>query len=61
MFKDIPESNRLVEIMFGYHPKASIAHGIEDPMHWELISKMPWAGLGTERKHRSFDIWTARS
>jgi hypothetical protein len=54
MFKNVPESNRLVEIMFGYHPKASIAHGIEDPMHWELISKMPWAGLGTERKHPKF-------
>lgn len=54
MFKEIPDSNRLVEIMFGYHPKASIPYGVKDPMHWELISKMPWAGLGTERKHSNF-------
>ncbi len=54
LFKEFPGSNRLVEIMFGYHPKASIRHGIEDPMHWELISKMPWAGLGTERKNPNF-------
>jgi leucyl aminopeptidase (aminopeptidase T) len=54
LFEQVPGSNRLIEIMFGYHPKASIAHGIEDPMHWELISKMPWAGLGTERKHPNF-------
>jgi hypothetical protein len=54
LFKEIPGSNRLIEIMFGYHPKASIAHGMADPMHWELISKMPWAGLGTERKHPNF-------
>ena len=25
LFKNVPGSNRLVEIMFGYHPKASIA------------------------------------
>src|ERR1700728_1971805 len=31
LFKKIPGSNKLVEIMFGYHPKASIAHGIADP------------------------------
>lgn len=54
MFKEIPESNRLVEIMFGYHPKASAQHGAEDPLHWELISKMPWAGLGTQRNHPDF-------
>ena len=54
MFKEVPESNRLIEIMFGYHPKASAQHGIDDPMHWELISKMPWAGLGTPRKHPNF-------
>lgn len=54
MFDSVPGSNRLVEIMFGYHPKASAQHGIADPMHWELISKMPWAGLGTERKHPNF-------
>ena len=54
LFKEFPGSNRLVEIMFGYHPKASIQHGIEDPMHWELISKMPWAGLGTDRKDPNF-------
>jgi len=29
-------------------------HGIADPMHWELISKMQWAGLGTPRKHPKF-------
>ena len=46
LFKEVPESNRLIEIMFGYHPKASAEYGIADPMHWELISKMPWAGLG---------------
>ena len=45
LFKEVPESNRLIEIMFGYHPKASAQHGIDDPMPWELISKMPWAGL----------------
>jgi len=54
LFKEFPGSNRLVEIMFGYHPKASVQHGIEDPMHWELISKMPWAGLGTDRKNPNF-------
>ena len=54
LFEQVPGSNRLIEIMFGYHPKASIAHGIDDPMHWELISKTPWAGLGTERKHPNF-------
>ena len=54
LFQEVPGSNRLIEIMFGYHPKASIQHGLEDPMHWELISKMPWAGLGTERKHPNF-------
>ncbi|NIO08252.1 MAG: hypothetical protein GTO40_09705 [Deltaproteobacteria bacterium] len=54
LFKEFPGSNRLVEIMFGYHPK-SIRHGIEDPMHWELISKMPWAGLGTaDRKNPNY-------
>ncbi len=54
LFKEVPGSNRLVEIMFGYHPKASVRHGMEDPMHWELISKMPWAGLGTDRKNPNF-------
>ncbi len=54
MFEEVPGSNRLVEIMFGYHPKASVQHGIQDPMHWELIGKMPWAGLGTDRKHPTF-------
>jgi len=54
LFNEVPESNRLIEIMFGYHPKASAAHGIAEPMHWELISKMPWAGLGTPRKHPKF-------
>jgi hypothetical protein len=54
LFKEVPESNRLIEIMFGYHPKASAEYGIADPMHWELISKMPWAGLGTPRKHPKF-------
>ncbi len=54
LFAQVPGSDRLVEIMFGYHPKASIEHGIQDPMHWELISKMPWAGLGTDRKNPNF-------
>ena len=54
LFKEFPESKRLIEIMFGYHPKASVQHGIDDPMHWELISKMPWAGLGTPRKDPNF-------
>ena len=54
LFETVPESNRLVEIMFGYHPKASAQHGAADPMHWELISKMPWAGLGTGHKHPNF-------
>ena len=54
LFKTVPESNRLVEIMFGYHPKASAQHGAADPMHWELISKMPWAGLGTSHDHPDF-------
>jgi hypothetical protein len=31
-----------------------VRHGMADPMHWELISKMPWAGLGTERRHPNF-------
>ena len=51
MFEQTPGSNKFVEIMFGYHPKASVGHGIADPLHWELISKMPWAGLGTPRNH----------
>jgi hypothetical protein len=54
LFKEVPESNRLIEIMFGYHPKASAQHGVIDPMPWELISKMPWVGLGTPRKHPNF-------
>jgi hypothetical protein len=54
MFEHVPGSNKFVEIMFGYHPKASILHGIDDPLHWELISKMPWAGLGTPRDHNSY-------
>ena len=40
--------------MFGYHPKASVQHGIEDAMHWKLISKMPWVGLGTGRQNPKF-------
>lgn len=54
MFEQVPGSNKFVEIMFGYHPKASILHGIEDPLHWELNGKMPWAGLGTPRRHNVF-------
>jgi hypothetical protein len=54
LFETVPGSNRLIEIMFGYHPKASVQHGLADAMHWELISKMPWAGLGTERDHPNF-------
>lgn len=54
MFEHVPGSNKFVELMFGYHPKASVAYGIADPLHWELISKMPWAGLGTPRRHNSF-------
>ncbi len=52
--KQVLESNHLIEIMFGYYPKASAQHVINDPMHWELISKMPWAVLGTPRKHPNF-------
>src|SRR4026208_942911 len=37
LFQEVPESNRLIEVMFGYHPKASPAHGIADPVHWALI------------------------
>ena len=40
--------------MFGYHPKASMARGIADPMHWELNAKSPWVGLGTDRGHETF-------
>lgn len=54
LFKKFPDSNHLIEIMFGYHPKASVARGIEDPMHWELISKMPWAGIGMPRGSKEF-------
>jgi hypothetical protein len=54
MFEQVPGSNKFVELMFGYHPKASVAHGIADPLHWELISKMPWVGLGTNRTHNNF-------
>ncbi len=65
LFKEVSESNRLIEIMFGYHPKASAEYGIADPMHWELISKMPWAGLETPRKypkfrHRNGSVFNAR-
>jgi hypothetical protein len=27
LFKEVPESNRLIEIMFGYHPTASAEYG----------------------------------
>lgn len=54
LFAAVPESRRLNEVMFGYHPKASVGRGLEDPMHWELISKMPWVGLGTPRGHVPF-------
>jgi hypothetical protein len=54
LFEQTPGSNKFVEIMLGYHPKASAAHGIADPLHWELISKMPWAGLGTPRNHNTY-------
>ena len=54
MFEQVPGSNKFVEIMFGYHPKASVQQGIDDPMHWELIGKMPWVGLGTGRGKGEF-------
>lgn len=49
VFEQHPQSRNLTEIMFGYHPKANVERGLNDPMHWELISKMPWVGLGTPR------------
>lgn len=54
LFRQHPDSDNLIEIMFGYHPKASVARGIADPMHWELISKMPWVGIGTARGKEPF-------
>jgi hypothetical protein len=54
MFKQIPGSNQLNEIMFGFHPKASLQKGIEDPMHWQLNDKVPWVGLGTSRESKEF-------
>ncbi len=54
LFRKYEGSNRLNEIMFGYHPKAQIQRGIEDPMHWELISKMPWVGLANETEAQKF-------
>jgi hypothetical protein len=51
LFKAFPESNFFTEVMFGYHPKASTERGIQDPMHWEILSRYPWVGLGTQRKH----------
>ena len=54
LFERVPGSNKFVELMFGYHPKASMARGIADPMHWELNAKSPWVGLGTDRGHETF-------
>jgi len=50
LFRDTPGSNCFTEIMFGYHPKASTERGIQDPMHWEILIRYPWVGLGTPRK-----------
>jgi hypothetical protein len=54
LFKQVPGSNRFVEIMVGYHPKASLERGLADPMHWEINARMPWAGLGTGRGNPVF-------
>jgi hypothetical protein len=50
LLREFPGSNGFTEIMFGYHPKASTERGIQDPMHWEIISRHPWVGLGTHRR-----------
>src|SRR4029078_4432840 len=54
MFQEVPGSNRFVEIMFGFHPKASLQRGIADVMHWELNSKVPWVGNGTYNNDPNF-------
>jgi hypothetical protein len=54
MFERVPGSNQLNEIMFGFHPKASIQKGIEDPMHWQLNDKVPWVGLGNGQDSDEF-------
>jgi hypothetical protein len=54
MFREVPGSNKFVEIMVGYHPKADLERGIADPMHWEVNARMPWAGLGTGRSGDKF-------
>lgn len=50
LFRETPGSHCFTEVMFGYHPKASTERGIQDPMHWEILSRYPWVGLGTSRK-----------
>jgi hypothetical protein len=54
MFERVPRSNQLNEIMFGFHPKASLQAGIQDLMHWQLNDKVPWVGLGTGRDSNQF-------
>ena len=54
MFEKVPGSNKFVEIMVGYHPKADLERGLADPMHWEVNARMPWAGLGTGRGNPVF-------
>lgn len=54
LFKKVPGSNKFVEVMVGYHPKASLERGLADPMHWEVNARMPWAGLGTGRGNALF-------
>ncbi|HEX5606445.1 MAG TPA: hypothetical protein VFY96_08020 [Candidatus Binatia bacterium] len=55
--KEVPESNRLIEIMFGYHPKASAQHGIADPLHWELTAKCPGPAWEPRANIPSSGIW----
>lgn len=54
LFRDMPGSDFFTEVMFGYHPKASTERGIQDPMHWEILSRYPWVGLGTTRQQKVY-------
>lgn len=54
LFRETPESSHFTEIMFGYHPKTSTERGLRDPMHWEILGRYPWVGLGTPRKEMRY-------
>ena len=60
LFKEVAESNRLIEIMFGYHPKASAQHGIDDPMHWSYDRRDALGRSRNAAQTRTSGTWMAR-